>query len=256
MLNENKWFTSITDIKPGKIRIRGYDIAELMGNRSFAEVIYLVLRGELPNSAEAKMFDAILASSVDHGVTPPSVLSTRTVTSGGNPLNAAVAAGILAIGDTHGGAIEQCARILQEWASKDGNISELAEKLLDEFIFNKKRLPGYGHRLHNVDPRTVRLFKIAEELDFSGRHIELAVAVQDRFAEVKGRKLPINVDGAIAAVTSDMGFDWRIGKGFFIISRISGLIAHYYEELIRERPMRKLGNPNWEYDGPKARKLK
>ncbi len=251
----DKWYSSISSIKKGEIRLRGYDITQLMGNKSFAETIFLALKGELPTEAEAKMFDAILTSSVDHGVTPPSVLGARTVASGGNPLNAAVAGGVLVIGDTHGGAIEQCAKILQEWAAKDGAVGELAKQCVDEMIAKKIRLPGYGHRLHDVDPRQVRLFELAGQLDFSGRHIELALAIQQAFADAKGKNLPINVDGAIAAVISDMGFDWRLGKGFFIMSRVPGLIAHIYEEITRERPMRKLGNSNWEYDGPEAREL-
>jgi citryl-CoA lyase len=252
---EDTWKTSITSIKKGEIRIRGYDVTQLMGNKSFAETIFLVLKGELPTEAEAKMFEAILASSVDHGATPPSVLGARTVASGGNTLNAAVAGGVLVIGDSHGGAIEQCAKFLQEYAAMEGDITGLAEKLVDNFVKEKKRLPGYGHRLHDVDPRTVRLFEIAKNLNFSGRHIELAIAVQKRFAEVKRKELPINVDGGIAAVISDMGFDWRLGKGFFIISRVPGLIAHIYEEITREKPMRKLGNSNFEYDGPAPREV-
>ncbi|MBD3168969.1 MAG: citryl-CoA lyase [candidate division Zixibacteria bacterium] len=252
---DDKWHSAITSIKKGEIAIRGYDVTKLMGNRSFAETIYLVLKGELPNEAEAKMFEAILTSSVDHGVTPPSVLGARTVASGGNPLNAAIAGGVLTIGDSHGGAIEQCAKFLQDWAKKSGEVDELAKELVHEFVAGKKRLPGYGHRLHDVDPRTVRLFDLAKELNFSGRHIELAKAVQEKFTEIKGKSLPINVDGGIAAVISDMGFDWRLGKGFFIISRVPGLVAHVYEEITRERPMRKLGNTNWEYDGPELREL-
>ena len=251
----DKWYSSITSIKKGEIRIRGYDITQLMGSKSFAETIFLVLKGELPTEAEAKMLEAILTSSVDHGVTPPSVLGARAVASGDNTLNAAVAGGVLVIGDSHGGAIEQCARFLQKWAVNEGQIDNIARELVDDFISKKKRLPGYGHRLHDVDPRTVRLFEIAEELNFSGRHIKLAKAVQQRFAEVRGKSLPINVDGGIAAVISDMGFDWRLGKGFFIISRVPGLIAHIYEEITRERPMRKLGNTNWEYDGAAPRDL-
>ncbi|MCP4633846.1 MAG: citryl-CoA lyase, partial [candidate division Zixibacteria bacterium] len=232
-MTEDKWLSSITSIKKGEIGIRGYDVTQLMGNKSFADTIFLVLKGELPTPEESQMFEAILTSSVDHGVTPPSVLGARTVASGGNTLNAAVAGGVLVIGDSHGGAIEQCAKFLQEWAVKDGDVESLAVQLVDDFIANKRRLPGYGHRLHDIDPRTVRLFEIAKKLDFSGRHIELAVAVQKRFAEVKGKSLPINVDGGIAAVISDMGFDWRLGKGFFIISRVPGLVAHIYEEITR-----------------------
>lgn len=248
-----KWPTAITHIEPGKIRLRGYDITECMEKLSFAQTIFLTLRGELPTEAESKMMEAILVSSVDHGVTPPSALAARTVASGGDPLNAAVAAGVLAIGDVHGGAMEQCARILQEWAAKEGEPEKLGEELVREFLSKKKRLPGFGHRLHTTDPRTIKLFEIADELKFAGRHMQLARAAERQFEIQKGTKLPINVDGAIGAVISDMGFDWRLGKGFFILSRVAGLVAHIYEENTRFKPMRRLGDTNYEYDGPAPR---
>jgi citrate synthase len=253
-MTEDKPKTGISNISPGEIRVRGYNIVDLMGRKSFAEVAYLVLKGNLPTEAEGRMMDAILTSSVDHGITPPSVLAARTVMSGGNPLNAAVAGGILTIGDVHGGAIEQCARLLQEWGAKDGDPDEIAGELLADLKSKKQRMPGFGHRLHKTDPRTVRLFELAKEFDFSGRHQTLARAIEKLFAD-QGKSLPINVDGAIAAVISDMGFDWRLGKGFFIISRTVGLIAQANEEKTREKPMRNLGISGYIYDGPPPQKL-
>jgi citryl-CoA lyase len=252
---EDKWRTAITDIKKGEIRVRGYDIREMMEKLSFSDAVFLILKGELPNKGESEMMRAILVSSIDHGVTPPSALSTRTVLSGGNPLNSAVAGGVLTIGDVHGGAIERCAKILQGWAKKSDDLSSVAKELVSDFIYKRRRIPGFGHRLHETDPRTVKLFQIAKELNFSGRHMELAQAIETELASSLGKKLPINVDGAIATVISDMGFDWRLGKGFFLISRVPGLVAHAYEELIREKPMRKLGDWNYEYDGPPERKM-
>lgn len=252
---EEPWKTAITEIGPGKIRIRGYDIAEVMEKLTYAQVVYLVLKGELPTEAEAALMNAILVSSVDHGASPPSVLGTRTVVSGGNPLNAAIAGGILVIGDTHGGAIEQAARIMQEWATREGRPDALASELATWLRESKRRMPGFGHRLHKVDPRTGKLFEIAARHGFSGRHIELCRALEAALAESLGKQLPINVDGAIAAVISDMGFDWRLGKGFFILSRVVGLLGHAYEEMTRERPMRRLGPPPHEYDGPPERSL-
>ena len=254
-MSEDKWKTAITEIKKGEIRVRGYDITEMMGKLSFSDAVFLILKGELPGEEESEMMRTILVSSIDHGVTPPSVLSTRTVLSGGNSLNAAVAGGILTIGDVHGGAIEKCARILQSWSKKTDQISSVAKELVSEFIYKKRRIPGFGHRLHETDPRTVKLFQIATDLNFSGRHMELAQAVETELTHALGKKLPINVDGAIAAVISDMGFDWRLGKGFFLISRVAGLVAHAYEETVREKPMRKLGNWNFEYDGPGKREI-
>ncbi|MCJ7578783.1 MAG: citryl-CoA lyase [candidate division Zixibacteria bacterium] len=252
---EDKWKTAITDIKKGEIRVRGYDIQEMMEKLSFSDAVFLILKGELPTKEESEMMRAILVSSIDHGVTPPSALSTRTVLSGGNPLNCAVAGGILAIGDVHGGAIERCARILQDWAKRPDEASSVAKEMVSDFIYKRKRIPGFGHRLHETDPRTVKLFEIAKDSNFSGKHIKLAQAIEVELANSLGKKLPINVDGAIAAVISDMGFDWRLGKGFFLISRVPGLVAHAYEELTREKPMRKLGDWNCEYDGPKERKI-
>ncbi len=252
---EESWKTAITDTGPGKIRIRGYSITDIMEKLSYAEAVYLVLKGELPSRAEAELMNAILVSSIDHGPTPPSVLGTRTVLSGGNSLNAAIAGGVLVIGDIHGGAIEQAAKILQEWAGKDGDMDDLAGKLLDWLKETNTRMPGFGHQLHKVDPRTGKLFEIAARVGYSGRHIDLCVAVEKALEEKLGRKLPVNINGAVAAVISDMGFDWRLGKGFFVISRVPGLLAHAYEEMTRERPMRKLGPPPFEYDGPDEREI-
>ncbi len=252
---DQEWKSAITNIGPGKIQVRGYKITDIMDKLSFAETVFLILKGELPTEAEAEMMRAILVSSVDHGCSPPSVLGTRNVISGGNPLNAAVAGGVLVIGDSHGGAIEKSAKIMQEWVAKEGSADSIAAELVDWLKERKIRMPGFGHRLHNVDPRTLKLFEIAENQNFSGKHIELCKAIERALAEKLGKKLPINVDGAIAAVISDMGFDWKLGKGFFIISRVPGLIAHAYEEMTREKPMRQLGNRNFVYDGPDEREI-
>ncbi len=252
---DQNWKTAITEIGPGQIRVRGYDITDVMENLSYAETAYLILKGELPTKAEAALMNAILVSSVDHGATPPSVLGTRTVMSGGNSLNAALAGGVLVIGDTHGGAIENAARIMQEWASKGDDPAAIADELVGWLKEQKIRMPGFGHRIHKVDPRTAKLFAVAERHGYKGKHIELCRALEKALAARLGRELPINVDGAIAAAISDMGFDWRLGKGFFIISRMPGLLAHAYEEMTRERPMRKLGPMPFEYDGPAERKI-
>lgn len=254
-MTDKTWKTNITKIGPGKIQVKGYDIAEVMEKLSYAETVFLILKGELPTKAEGDLMNAILVSSIDHGATPPSVLATRTVISGGNSLNAALAGGVLTIGDSHGGAIEKSAKIMQEWAARDGDVINLASQLVDWLKAEKIRMPGFGHRIHKVDPRSAKLFEIASEHGFGGRHIDLCNAIQSALASKLGKPLPINVDGAIAAVISDMGFDWRLGKGFFIISRMPGLLAHAYEEMTREKPMRKLGPLPFDYDGPDEREL-
>lgn len=164
-------------------------------------------------------------------------------------MNAAVAGGILAIGDSHGGAIEACARLLQEEVG-EGKEAETAARLVSSFKEAGKRIPGFGHRLHREDPRSKALVEIAREEGMEGPYLRLALALEQELERSSGRRLPLNVDGAIAAVISEMGFDWRLGKGFFIISRAAGLVAHAYEEKAREKPMRKLADFEAVYDGP------
>ncbi len=248
------WKTGITKIEPNHIVIKGYTVEDLMGRVPFSHTIFLLLKGKLPNEAEGKMIDAILTSSVDHGTTPPTALASRIIASAGVPLPTAVAGGLLAVGDVHGGAIEQCAQILQEWAKK-GKPQEVAPKLLSELKAQGKRMPGIGHRIHTKDPRAKRLFELAEELKIKDCHTELLLAIEKEINEGKKKPLPINVDGAIGAVISDLGFDYRIGKAFFLLSRAAGLVAQVYEEMTRERPMRRICETKTEYDGPWERKL-
>ncbi len=255
MSGDAPWQSAISEVAANVIRIRGYEIDELMEKVSFSDAIYLTLKGDLPNAKKSEIFRAILVSSIDHGVTPPSTLAARTVMSAGNPLNTAVAAGILAIGDVHGGAIEQSARILQEVACMEGDLQSLAVDLVSDYRNRRQRLPGFGHQLHSRDPRSTKLFDMARRLDLAGRHTSLALAIEKALLETTRKSLPINIDGAIAAVISDLGFDWRLGKAFFMMSRIAGLAAHAYEEMTTQKPIRKLGNFNSVYVGPAHRTI-
>jgi len=245
------WTTSITKTAAGELRVRGYAITDMIARLTFAQTVFLILKGELPTEAEARMMEGLLVSSIDHGITPPSNLAARTVLSGGNSLNASVAAGILTIGDSHGGAIEQCAKILQEAVAAGENAATLVQRLKA----GGRRMPGYGHRLHARDPRTSALLELADQCGFTGPHIRLAKSLMEELERGTDKKLPLNVDGAIAAVISEMGFDWRLGKGFFIIARTPGLVAHVFEEWTTQKPMRKLGPLGGEYAGPADREL-
>ena len=205
------------------------------------------------------MMDAILTACIDHGVTPPSSIASRTVASGGVPLPTAVAAGILSIGDAHGGAIEKGAKFLQDGIThmnkERKTVEEMAKILVKESKEKHKRILGFGHRVHTSDPRTKRLFILANEMNVAGDHMALSKAIERELENSAGRKLPINVDGAIAAIISDMGFDWRLGKAFFLLGRVAGLTAHVYEEQTREKPMRKMFTVECEYDGPEERDI-
>jgi citrate synthase len=135
------------------------------------------------------------------------------------------------------------------------NFTEIAEILVKESKDKKRRILGFGHRIHTSDPRTKRLFYIAEKMNIIGDHISLSIAIEKSLEKSVGKKLPINVDGAIAAIISDMGFDWRLGKAFFLLGRVAGLTAHVFEEQSRFKPMRRIFSVDCEYNGPEESNL-
>src|SRR4051812_47362574 len=237
---DDRWQTSLTAIAPNKILVRGYPLDELMGRLGFAEAVYLLLMGELPTPAIGRMLNAVLVSSIDHGVTPPSTLAARNVATSGAPLKDCVASGILAFGPHHGGDIESCMLFLDKGLSlvRGGRtLQQAAETIVDECLKRGEAPPGFGHRFHTRDPRAGRLFQMALELELEGEHVRLiratervAVAHQEEF----GRPLPVNVDGAIAAISADLGFAYELGNAIFLISRLPGLIAHAHEERTRQ----------------------
>ena len=258
-MSELSWKTAVTKIEPNKIWIRGYRLDEIMGRVSFAQMVYLLLKGEMPSSNTGKLIEAILVSSVDHGTTPPSALSAITVASTGAALNASVAAGILAISQFHGGAIEECMRILID-TKKMMDVKKIdpalpAAETIRFYKENKKRLSGFGHRLHTDDPRTKKLFGLAEQFNIARDFVELAQTFEKELEKTSGKKLPLNVDGAIAALLCEMEFDPILANAFFMIARVPGLVAHIYEEKSRYKPMRKIHPTDVIYDGPEERKL-
>ncbi|MBN1274495.1 MAG: citryl-CoA lyase [Candidatus Aminicenantes bacterium] len=258
-MSDLHWKTAITDVQPNKIRIRGYSVDELMGNISFSQAIYLVFKGELPSPEVGRLLDAIFVSSVDHGASPPSVLASRTVASTGAPLNAAVAAGVLAISKFHGGAIEEGMKLFKRIAarmSEDGlEEKKAAGLILDEMKKEGKRASGFGHRIHTQDPRTEKLFSLARELGLDGPFLRIAESVEAELEKRIGRRLPINVDGAIAALLCELNIPPEIANAFFITARVPGLAAHIHEEKSRMKPMRKIHPQDFEYDGPGKREI-
>ena len=249
--------TSITQITPDQIIVRGFDLCELMGRLSFAEVVFLLIAQRLPTPGEGRILDAILVSSIDHGVDAPSTHVARSVASCGVPVQSAISAGINAIGDSHGGAGEQCARILQEAlaAHPEVTFNELAHSMITERQAAGQRVPGFGHRMHDPDPRAVRLLTLADAEGISGRHVELARALEQALRDTTRRSLPLNVDGAIAAILSDLGIDWRFGKSLFIISRTAGLAAQVHEQITTGKPLKFAQPVNAEYIGSQPKKL-
>ena len=250
------WQTAITSIKPNEVRVRGYDIAELMGGVSFGAAVYLILRGELPDGPTGRLMDAILVSSIDHGATPPSALAARTVASTGASLSQSVSAGINCINRSHGGAIQDCATQLARIIARadGGDLVAAAGAELADMKARRERMSGFGHRVHTADPRTARLFELAHAAGVAGEYVACARVVENVFAD-SGKALPINVDGAIGAILADMGFDSGVMNGLFMIARVPGLVAHVREEQTGQRPMRKIDPTEHDYNGPEPRSI-
>lgn len=258
-MSELHWKTSITKVEPNKLTLRGYPLDELMGKISFSQAIYLVLKGELPSPEAGRLIDAIFVSSIDHGASPPSVLAARTVASTGSELNSSVAAGILAISRFHGGAIEEAMKLFLEIKKRSESekisLKDASRRALNELKSAGKRASGFGHRIHSSDPRTRKLFALADELGFSGTYVQAAKEVEALLEENLSKKLPINVDGAIAALLCELNIPPEIGNAFFIIARVPGLVAHIDEEKKRMKPMRKIDPQDFEYDGPEGKEI-
>jgi citryl-CoA lyase len=252
------WNTAIAEASKDNTTIRGYKLEECMEKLTFTQMIFLIWKGELPTKEEEAMFTTLLIATTEHGITPPSITAARNAYSGSGQMNSAVAAGLLAIGKHHGGAMEQCARLIHEHVDiefKDRPVKEIATHIVDNMVERKQRIPGFGHKIYTTDPRAETIFKKAEQCGFKGKYVETVQAIESYLEEKKGKKFCINVDGAIAAVLLEMGFDWKIGMGFFLLPRTAGIIAHVHEEAVREKPFRRLTSAETSYDGPKEREL-
>lgn len=252
------WRTAIIDIAPGQIGVRGYPIEQLIGSISFPAMIWLLLRGDLPSPAQAALLEAALVASVDHGPQAPSIAIARMSVTCGLPLNNAVASGVNALGDIHGGAGQQCMELYAAIAAACGEPSpevatacgehsldeatnrgaSLAEAVRDEVERASRGpgsfIPGFGHRFHPVDPRAVRLLALvdqaAEAGTVSGRFALIGRAVEEELERRKGRRIPMNIDGVTAVVFCELGFPPPLGRGLFVLSRAAGILAHAWEQ--------------------------
>ncbi|MFZ1075038.1 MAG: citryl-CoA lyase [Minisyncoccia bacterium] len=237
-----KWRTAISTHKDGELHIRGEALRTLVEKHTFSEVIFLLLGGRMPSKAETAMLDMLLVSCAEHGVEAPSAFSARVSASVGNQLNAALAAGILATGEWHGGAIERAAKHLQS--------SETPANIVSSLRARGERLPGFGHKIYkDKDPRAEMLLAEAVKLGISKNGVERVRALESELAAQSGKHLPVNIDGAMAAIISDLGFDWRLGNAFFLLGRTPGIIAHIYEETVNEKPYRRIDESDVTYTG-------
>lgn len=246
-VNSKSLKTAVTRVEKNKIVTRGYNQRDLIEKIRYNDMVFLLLKGRLPSIKESKIFNHVLVSFCDHGVTPPSTQTARLITSSGSPINSAVSGALLSFGHKHAGAIEKAMELYQSKINSahliddpdidNKQIASLAIEIHNEYVLKDRKIPGFGHRYHNVDPRADKLIDIAINEGFIGPHVKLALALQDLVFEKKGVRL--NVDGANAAILSDLGFDSELGLGVFMIGRLPGIIAHIHEERMDEEEFRR-----------------
>jgi citrate synthase len=263
------WRTSIAYKTQPKIVVRGYDLNDLTGNLDLAEMAYLVWRGELPSAAHAGVLNAIMVCLAEHAFSPSSA-AARLVASGGVPLHAAVAGGMLTIGDIHG-TFDRPAALFQQGvtrANTEGrSLEDMANILVREAREQRQRLPGFHHPQHIRDPRSARLIAVGQQHGVAGAHLTLALAMEAATERHMGRRVWLNATGVSGALLSDMGFAPELAKGVMLVSRCVSLVADVYEEMQRERGWRasagqditqpldlELQRPEF-YDGPPDREF-
>lgn len=255
---QNYWQTKVSDPRSDEVIIRGYPQSEIIGTLSFSEATYLVIRGRLPTEDEAAMMDGLLCGLLAFSKGPPP-FAGRVVASANPQLIAGVAAGVLAQG-AHAISPEDSAYFIQEaYAFMQENvlsIEEAAERIVAEARAEKRRIPGMGHPTYRgVDSRSAKLRELAEQRGFIGDRTLLYEAVHRRLVEATGLDLPLNVDGRMACVMTEMGFDPRQMTGIACLSFIPGIIADVYEEITEGRRLRTVPDPVFQYTGEPQRPL-
>jgi len=221
-----------------KITIRGHDLAgELMGRVTFTELAFLLVQGRMPTPEQATLLDAVLVSLADHGLTPTVLAARLTHTGAPESLQGAVAAGLLGAGSVFLGVVEDAAVFLGEIiaaaeSESDDDLRQAAGKAVASRLAAGRRIPGLGHPIHKTeDPRTPRMYAIAAEAGMLGPNLRTLAMVGAAAAERPGRVLPINGAGAAGAALADLGFDPAIVRGFALLARTAGVVAHLAEEM-------------------------
>jgi citrate synthase len=262
---EEWWQTSIIEMMPGTIRLRGYEIQDLIGRVSFPATIWLMLRGELPSEDQAELLGIALGAAVDHGPQAPSIAIARMAATCGVGINSAMASAINVLGDVHGGAGEQALSFYGDIAAAmDGGaaLADAASERLDRFFSEEKGyVPGFGHRFHPVDPRAPRLLEVTRDFAargvVAGRFADIAEAIEAEIARRKRRRIPLNIDGATAVIYGELGFPPALTRGLFVLSRSVGILAHAWEQM-QQSDRNKGPLPRewlWAYTGEPVRKL-
>ncbi|WP_328461790.1 citryl-CoA lyase [Streptomyces sp. NBC_00448] len=231
------WATSVIRMAPGVVELRGRPVQDLIGSSSFPALIWMMLLGTEPTAGQARLLEAALVAGVDHGPQAPSVAIARMAATCGVGLNSAMASGINVLGDSHGGAGQQCVELLHEvvaLTSQGESPEAAAAAVVARWREHTRYLPGFGHRFHPVDPRRAPLLSLVDTAvaagEVEGLHATAALAVEAEINRGRARPIPMNIDGATAVIYAELGFPAPLARGLFVLSRSVGILAHAWEE--------------------------
>jgi len=231
------WATGVSRVAPGVIELRGHPVQELIGTTGFGSVIWLMLRGETATAAQVRLLEAALVASVDHGPHAPSIAAARIAATCGVGLNNAVATGVNLLGDSHGGAGQQCLELLADVRARHAGGATLelaAADAIAAWRAHSRYVPGFGHRFHAVDPRQAPLLSLVDEAvaegTVDGDVLRAGRAVEAALNAGRERPIPMNVDGATAIIYGELGFPAPLARGLFVLGRTVGILAHAWEE--------------------------
>ena len=200
------------------------DHLQVAQSRSFSSLIFELLSEKIPTKEEEKVFELILNLSIDHGPDTPSAEAVIAAAKNNKNISEALVLGILQINDMHGGAQEKLMELFYGVQSLEFRIQNLVEEYLKE----EKRMPGFGHRIYkDKDPRAELILNSLKENGFNSEFIKIAKDLEKELEAQKGQKLPLNIDGAIAVVLCSFGWDPKLGKAVFIIARTPGLCGQF-----------------------------
>jgi len=251
------WKTGVAEVGAGELRIRGYRAEDIIANLSYAETLYLTVRGETPTPAQARVMDAVLCAAADHGLISVHAATARFVASAqpDNPIPA-IAAGALCAGDVTISPQASAANIERGLAMVAAGTTEAeaARVIVEDYLGQRRPVPGLGHPNHKrIDPRAAALRKVAEDEGVWGEGGQFYDHIHRQFMATKNTQLAMNVDGVFAATMWDLGFTPRQMPGLALLAIMPGIIAHVDEEMTSGVPMRII--PDSEYTGVPAREL-
>lgn len=207
------------------------DLLHVAGQKKFSDMIFEFLSERAPSVAESKIFEFMLNISIDHGPETPSALETIKAAKESKSLSEGVAVGILQINSSHGGAITPAMELLYKIKSEKLKVKNLVK----EYIEQDKRLPGFGHRIYEIDPRTQVIFQMLQQANLGEEFISIAKELETELSSQKGKKLPCNIDGSIAVALCSFGWEPCLGNPVFIIARTPGLCAQYLNQIYYDR---------------------